>query len=495
MALMAGIYARISYDPEGNRLGVDRQVPACEQLCADRGWSVVDRFVDDDASAFSGKRRPEYERLLNDVKSGRITAIVCWSSDRLTRRPIENEHIIDLAERLGTKLGTVTGEHDLATHDGRMAFRIMGAIARRESEHMSARRKLMLEQRARKGLPSFGGVRPFGFRPGGMELDEAEAGLIREAVGRLLRKGETVYAVLSDWRERGIHSPGTKKRPEGKPWSTTPFRDMITSARLAGLRQHRVCGKRAATGEHRHSDQCIEIIGEAAWPRIVSPAERDELRKMFARNPRRPGRSPVRLLVGVIFCGRCGRRLVSTWPSDNRGAWSYGCKKGISQDGCARTFIDGRQTDLLVTERVLDRLIHQGLANAVKATVQGSADDEALAQRIEEDDRALGELAHARFVERSIDHKRYLEVKAEIEQRQTEDHRLMGRHASAAALLDLPRTEAAMRHWWSSPSTTLEARRAVLRAVLARVEVQPRAIRRSQFEPGRVVVPEGGWRV
>jgi site-specific DNA recombinase len=478
MAVMAGIYARISYDPEGNRLGVDRQVPACEQLCRDRGWSVYDRYVDDDASAYSGKRRPDYERLLADVEAGRITAIVAWAADRLTRRPIENERIIDLAERYGVKLATVTGEHDLATHDGRMTFRIMGAIARRESEHMSARRKLMLEQRARKGLPRFGGVRAFGFLAGGLEVNEVEAELIREATKRLLRKGETVYAVLSDWRERGIRSPGTRKQPEGKPWSTTPFRTMLTSARLAGLREHKG-----------------EIIGEATWPRIISPAERDELKRMFARNPRRPGRSPVRLLVGILYCGRCGRHLVSCWPSDNRGAWAYGCKRSISQDGCARTYIDGRQTDLLITERVLDRLIDQGLASAVKATVQGSADDEALAQQIEDDDRALSELAHARFVERSIDHRHYLQAKGELEQRQAEARRQMGRHASAAALLDLPRTEAALRHWWASPATTLEAKRAVLRAVLVRVEVVPRASRRSMFEPGRIVIPKDGWRV
>ncbi len=481
--VLAGIYERISYDPKGDLLGTGRQEPPSRELCGRKGWTVVEPpYVDDDVSAYHPKRRPAYERLLADVAAGRITAIVAWHTDRLTRRPIENEGLIDLVERYHVKLSTVkVGDHDLETPAGRMQFRMLGVLARYEVEHMAERRQLMLADRAGKGLPNFGGVRPFGFQQGGMELDDDEAELIREATDRLLRKGETVYAVLADWRTREVRSPGTKKHPEGKPWSTTPFRDMICSPRLAGLRQHRG-----------------EVIGPAQWPAIVTPAERDQLRGLFARNPRRPGRPPKRLLVGLVFCGRpdCGRHLVSCWPSDNRGAWAYGCKKSGEQDGCARTFIDGRQTDLLIVERVLDRLAGDGLANAVKTAVADDAALAAIARRVGDDERELDVATHHRYVTRELDHKRYLAVKAELERSIAEGRRLLSRGRSdVGPLLDLPRTEAALRRWWASPATTLERRRAVVGAVLARVEIRPRAARRSQFEPGRIVVPKDGWKV
>jgi site-specific DNA recombinase len=476
----AGIYCRISYDPKGDRLGVDRQEPACRDLCARKGWTVTEVYTDDDISAYHRKRRPAYERLLADVEAGRITAIVAWASDRLTRRPIEAEGLIDLAERTGVKLATVTGEYDLASPDGRMHFRILGSIARREVEHMAERRQLMLAQRAGTGVPGFGGQRPFGYRPGGMELDPDEAKLIREATDRLLRKGETVYAVLADWRTREVRSPGTHKHPKGNPWSTTPFRDMICSPRLAGLRQHRG-----------------EVIGPAAWPAIITPAERDQLKGLFARNPRRPGRPATRLLVGVVFCGRpgCGRHLVSCWPSDNRGMWAYGCKRGIGQDGCARTYVDGRQTDLLITERVIDRLAGQGLGNAIRTATVDDATLQAVARTVDDAEHDLDEAAHARYVTKELDHKRYLAAKADLEAKIAEGRRVLARGSSVGPLLDLPRTEAALRRWWASPTTTLERRRGVVRAVLARVEIRPRALRRSQFEPGRIVIPEGGWKV
>lgn len=37
----AGIYTRISWDPEGQRVGVERQRVDCETLCADRGWEIA----------------------------------------------------------------------------------------------------------------------------------------------------------------------------------------------------------------------------------------------------------------------------------------------------------------------------------------------------------------------------------------------------------------------------------------------------------------------
>jgi site-specific DNA recombinase len=72
----AGIYARISSDREGDNLAVSRQLADCEQLAVRRGWKVVERYVDSDISAYSGKRRPEYQRLLDDVDAGAVEAVL-----------------------------------------------------------------------------------------------------------------------------------------------------------------------------------------------------------------------------------------------------------------------------------------------------------------------------------------------------------------------------------------------------------------------------------
>jgi len=55
----AAIYARISSDPDGDQLGVKRQIADCQTFAEHRGWPVHDVYVDDDRSAYSGKTRPE----------------------------------------------------------------------------------------------------------------------------------------------------------------------------------------------------------------------------------------------------------------------------------------------------------------------------------------------------------------------------------------------------------------------------------------------------
>src|SRR6185437_3880522 len=87
----AGLYARISSDREGDGLGVARQLQDCEQLAAAKGWTIAERYVDDDVSAYSGKPRPAYVRMLDDVRTGAIDAVVVYHLDRLHRQPKELE--------------------------------------------------------------------------------------------------------------------------------------------------------------------------------------------------------------------------------------------------------------------------------------------------------------------------------------------------------------------------------------------------------------------
>src|SRR4051812_5246885 len=115
----AGIYVRISKD-DGRALGVRRQEEDCRKLCNDRGWAIADVYRDNDVSASTGKRRPEYQRLLDDVRARRISAVVVWDLDRLTRRPIEIEEFISLADEHKVSLASVGGDVDLATDNGRM---------------------------------------------------------------------------------------------------------------------------------------------------------------------------------------------------------------------------------------------------------------------------------------------------------------------------------------------------------------------------------------
>lgn len=64
-------------------------------------------------SAFSGKVRPAYHRMLTDLADGTLDAVFVYNLDRLHRRPSELEDLVVLRETAGvTNVATVTADVD-----------------------------------------------------------------------------------------------------------------------------------------------------------------------------------------------------------------------------------------------------------------------------------------------------------------------------------------------------------------------------------------------
>jgi site-specific DNA recombinase len=471
--LTAGIYARISYvrreDGTKERLGVERQVPPCRELARRKGWTLVEPvYEDNDLSAFSGKRRSGYEQLLADAKAGRINVILAWHADRLTRQPIENEALIELAERHGIQLATVTGEHDLATPSGRLHFRMLGSIARYESEHRAERLRLKFQEQARAGRPKGGGLRPFGFEADKLTVNEPEAALLRQAAGRVLA-GEGLYAVLHDWRTRGVVTSA------GKVWSSTSLRRALLAPRTAGLREHRG-----------------EVLGPATWPAILDETTRKRLVELFARDDRkRQGRPRIYLLSGFATCGRegCGRPLAGASAGAKRP--KYACKRDFGHFGCGRTWIDAPELDRYVTEMVITALSGPGFVERLKARLAWDGDTSALTAQRDADKRALAELTRDRYVRRIIEEPEYLVARRELDARIADAEELLARQPQTRFLIDLPRSEKELREAWEDRWTLNEQRR-VVRMALRGLVINPPQRSLPRFDPDRV---DPDWRV
>src|SRR3954454_22017104 len=108
--MRALVYTRQSLDRTGEKAAVDRQREDCRKLCAERGWDIVHEFTDNDVSASSSKPRPDYLRMLAAVDRGEAEVLVAWHVDRLTRKLTDLENLIELAQRTGLRIATVTGD-------------------------------------------------------------------------------------------------------------------------------------------------------------------------------------------------------------------------------------------------------------------------------------------------------------------------------------------------------------------------------------------------
>lgn len=140
MTEKTAIFCRISDDREGTGLGVAKQEMDCRGLAEDKGLTDIDFFTDNDISAFCGKKRPQYLEMMARIKSGEFQNLIAWASDRLHRSPRELEDFIDTCEAAKVTMYTYkTGIVNPSSPDGRAFARILGSMARAESEKTSDR--------------------------------------------------------------------------------------------------------------------------------------------------------------------------------------------------------------------------------------------------------------------------------------------------------------------------------------------------------------------
>ena len=290
-ALPAAIYCRISRDREGAGLGVDRQEADCRALAERLGWEVRAVYVDNDISAHSGKRRPQYQAMLQAVREGRVQGVLAWHSDRLHRRMSELGSFAELAQTHGLEVQTVTaGTVDLTSASGLMIAQILGAVAQGEVDHARERIKRAKAQALRDGRRR-GGPRPFGFEwaPEGKTLviREDEAHVIREATQAVLA-GRTLTALARELNEQGVLTS------TGNTWTYARLRDVLIRPTNAGLSHT----GRADRGK-------AEIVGQGNWPAIIDVDTWQTIYKLLVDPARlsQNGNTSRWLGSGLYACG------------------------------------------------------------------------------------------------------------------------------------------------------------------------------------------------
>jgi site-specific DNA recombinase len=293
----AALYLRISDDKAGEELGVTRQREDAEQLCAARGW-IPEPYIDNDLSAKVADKRPAFKKMLADIDSGEINAVVAWSLDRLARNARDRLALVEACQKRRVVIALVQGsDMDPTTASGRMVIGVLGEVAVMEVELKGERQKRAARQRAEAGK-AWTPVRWFGYtmpKPDGtgIEIVESEAALLADAYTGIL-SGRTLMGIAKEWNELGVTTV------KGNSWVATTLRMILLNARNAGIRVY--------NGE--------ELKQRGDWPQIVPE---DVYRGVAAilKDPART-RRPVNgygrryLLSGLARCGKCDHTMTGS---------------------------------------------------------------------------------------------------------------------------------------------------------------------------------------
>ncbi|MEX2621150.1 MAG: recombinase family protein [Egibacteraceae bacterium] len=304
------LYARISKDDRHTEKGVTRQLEDGRKLAADRGWIVAGEYVDNDRSAFNGKERAEWRRLLADAPG--LDRVVAWQLDRLWRNSAER--VADAETLARARVGltlTQGGDYDLATAADGLTTGVLGELAAFESRLKGERVSRAARQRAEEGKANT--VVLYGWRRE-REYDQAgrvaawwdveeptEADIVRDVVRRIL-DGEPITRIAEDLNARGVVPPS--RRPD-KAWSRSGVRALALRPANAGVRTYK--------GE----------TFPAAWPALVTAEQHERVCALLARRSSGKGQRPASrkylLSGGIGECGVCNGPLRGRRKRNPRG--------------------------------------------------------------------------------------------------------------------------------------------------------------------------------
>ncbi len=115
------------------------------------GWVCLPDRYDDGGFTGGNMDRPALQRLLDDVKSGKIDCVVVYKLDRLSRSLIDFVRIIDVLENHNACFVSITQQFNSSTSMGRLTLNILLSFAQFERESIAERTRDKMCAARRKG--------------------------------------------------------------------------------------------------------------------------------------------------------------------------------------------------------------------------------------------------------------------------------------------------------------------------------------------------------
>lgn len=155
---MEAIYTRQSVDRKDS-ISIESQIEFCKrELVSDSFFVYTDR-------GYSGKdtNRPDFEKLLDDVKKRKITKVIVYKLDRISRSLLDFAKIIDIFNGHNIEFLSCTEKFDTSSPIGKAMLSIIMVFAQLERETIQKRVVDNYYERGRQGM-YIGGRAPYGFR-------------------------------------------------------------------------------------------------------------------------------------------------------------------------------------------------------------------------------------------------------------------------------------------------------------------------------------------
>jgi len=393
-ALRCAIYTRKSseegLEQDFNSLHAQRE--ACEAFIKSQkheGWSVGENHYDDGGISGATMERPALQRLLADIKSGKVDVVVVYKVDRLTRALSDFARIVDVFDTAGVSFVSVTQQFNTTTSMGRLTLNVLLSFAQFEREVTGERIRDKIAASRKKGM-WMGGNPPLGYDVEERKLivNEDEAETVRHIFRRYEELG-SVRSLRDDLDADGIVGKVRISR-SGRCWGGQP----LVRGALYRMLCNRVYLGETVHKEKHYSGEHDAIVDQDLWERVQAKLDANRVEHKTGHTARNPS-----LLAGVLFDDN-GDRMTPSHAVKNGKRYRYYISRPLTTQR-RPTVPGGRRVpagdiEQLVADRVRALLSDQiQVFEAIRSSVQEPGQQKNFVERAAELSKTWDELTPA----------------------------------------------------------------------------------------------------
>jgi site-specific DNA recombinase len=464
----AVLYLRVSsagqvntdYDPEG--ISIPAQRRRCVEKARELGVEIVDEYVEPGKSATAISKRPVFQAMMSRIKNQRdISYVIVYSTSRMNRNWMENGAVLLELRKLGVSMISATENID----DSPLGEAMTGFLAVFNGFQSAANGqdiRYKMGQKARAGgtvsLAKIGYlnvVETFeGRKVRSVAIDPERAPLVKLAF-ELYATGRVSQRDLRETlKDAGLRSRPTAKHPNGTALSIHTIGRMLQDRYYLGVV---VYEGEEYPGRHQP---------------LVEPELFDQVQHVLFKERGAGTRSRIysHYLKGLLWCGRCGRRMIF-WPgrSKNGSKYFYFVCIGRQDKSCDLPYMRTEAVEACVVDHYATVPVPVELRQRIRQRI-----DEAAAASKSTSDKFI-QTAKAQLAELDKKEDRYLDLLGDPDWPQD---KLRSRIRQVRA------QQAKVRAKLATPSVDFDRGRAVLLATLDLLS-QPQELYRLAGPGGR----------
>ena len=397
-------YIRVSTEMQVEGHSLEAQREEIKRYANYANMTIVDEYCDKGKSGKSIEGRPEFQRMFNDICSGKdkIDYVLVYKLSRFGRNAADVLCAVQKLEDYEVNLYCVQDSIDSAQGVGKLLISVLAAVSEIERDNILVQTMAGREQKAREGKWN-GGFAPYGYQlvDGKLEIDEEEAEVVRIIFDKFVTTKMGANSIANYLNDLGIKKTRLQKH-ELSYFSASFIKKLIDNEVYCGKIAYckRKTVKKPGTRneyEKKKQDEYIvsqgiheAIIDEETWQRAHEKRLDTGIRSEKVYNVEHE-----HILSGILKCPVCGASLYGSRSKKSNGKnyYSYSCKhrryiedkenKENKEKKCdfGRSFNQDKVNSAVV-EVIKEMVNNKKFADAIKEKINSKIDTKSIDDEI-----------------------------------------------------------------------------------------------------------------